>query len=104
MQNIKGVLIDTDWVQWYDNLKEMRSFDVPSGLYTNYFMHLWQTVSTSPFSNAVAFYNGTPTATTTFNVTVAGVDRDDDHAVYTLECSRMNISSVSRIQRMLLLI
>lgn len=63
MQNVKAVLVDERWFQIYDNLNVMTEKEIASGLYWNYFYHVWKTVSTSPFSNAVVFIedSGMPT-------------------------------------------
>ena len=55
MARVKGVLVDREWFQVYDNLNKMTETYVASGLYWNYFYHVWKTVSSSPFSNAVVF-------------------------------------------------
>ena len=55
MANIKAILIDPEWFQVYDNLGVMTEKYIANGLYWNYFYTSWKTVSSSPFSNAVAF-------------------------------------------------
>lgn len=55
MANIKAIIIDSEWFQVYDNLTVMSDKFVASGLYWNYFLNTWKTVSYSPFSNAIAF-------------------------------------------------
>lgn len=55
MADVKAVLIDERWFQIYDNLNVMTEKEIASGLYWNYFYHVWKTISNSPFSNAVAF-------------------------------------------------
>lgn len=55
---IEAVLIDKDWYMVYDNLLKMETIRNPKGLYWNYFYHVWQTLSVSRFSNAVAFVSG----------------------------------------------
>ena len=55
MEDVKAVLVDERWFQIYDNLNVMTEKEVASGLYWNYFYHVWKTVSNSPFSNAVVF-------------------------------------------------
>lgn len=55
MANVKAILIDQEWFQLYDNLTQMTENYVASGLYWNYYLNVWKTVSFSPFSNAVAF-------------------------------------------------
>ena len=53
MKNVKAVLVDRDWFQVYTNLLQMRETPVNSGLYYNYFYHVWKTLATSPFANAI---------------------------------------------------
>lgn len=53
--NVKALLIDSNWFQIYDNLFEMTETQVSSGMYWNYFLNVWKTISWSPFANAVAF-------------------------------------------------
>lgn len=57
-QGLQAVMVDEDWFQVYDNQVSMRSIYNPKGLYWNYFYHVWQTLSTSRFMNAVAFVSG----------------------------------------------
>ena len=58
MANVKAVLFDKEWFQFYDNLMTMTEKQVAAGIYWNYFLNVWRTVSYSPFSNAVAFVAG----------------------------------------------
>lgn len=55
---IEAVLVDKDWFMVYDNLLKLETVRNPKGLYWNYFYHVWQTLSVSRFSNAVAFVSG----------------------------------------------
>lgn len=55
MANVKAIIFDEEWFQVYDKLSMMTEKFVASGLYWNYFYHQWKIVSSSPFSNAVAF-------------------------------------------------
>ena len=55
MADVKAVLVDGEWFQMYDNNNKMTEVFVSSGLYWNYNYHVWKTVSSSPFSNAVVF-------------------------------------------------
>lgn len=86
MQNVKAVLCDGEWFQVYDNLMSMTEVNVTSGLYWNYNLHTWKTVSSSPFSNAVVFVDDAasiaPPATLTVNVD--GVVTSDTATVITL--------------------
>ena len=55
MRDVKGVLLDEEWFQVYDNLFEFDETRVGSGLYWNYWLHCWKTISYSPFANAIVF-------------------------------------------------
>lgn len=57
-KGLEAVLIDDDFFMVYDNLQKMETIRNPKGLYWNYFFHVWQTLSLSRFSNAVAFVSG----------------------------------------------
>lgn len=48
LNDVKGVLIDENWFQVYDNNNKFTEQYVASGLYWNYFYHVWKTVSSSP--------------------------------------------------------
>lgn len=58
MKSVKAVLLDGEWFQVYDNMTKFTECYVSSGLYWNYNLNIWKTVSSSPFSNAVAFVTG----------------------------------------------
>lgn len=55
MEDVKAVIVDTNWFQVYDNKNQFTEKYVAAGLYWNYFYHTWKTVSNSPFANAVVF-------------------------------------------------
>lgn len=55
MTHVKAVLLDGEWFQVYDNNIKFTENYVSSGLYWNYNLNVWKTVSSSPFSNAVVF-------------------------------------------------
>lgn len=55
MHNVKAVLVDGEWFQVYDNNTKFTEVYVSSGLYWNYNLNIWKTISSSPFSNAVVF-------------------------------------------------
>jgi hypothetical protein len=61
---LEAVLVDRDWFMVFDNLLKLETIRNPKGLYWNYFFHVWQTLSVSRFSNAVAFVSGTVPAVT----------------------------------------
>lgn len=50
-----AVLVDREFFMVYDQLHKMETIRNPQGLYWTYFYHVWQVLSASRFSNAVAF-------------------------------------------------
>ena len=85
MAEVKAVLLDENWFQIYDNNNKFTEKYVSSGLYWNYFYHVWKTVSFSPFANAVVFTTADNiTAPDSFTVTVSSVDVSDDATVINL--------------------
>lgn len=87
LANVKAVLIDEDWFQVYDNQNKFTEKYVASGLYWNYFYHVWKTISSSPFANAVVFVTSSATialpASVTFTITNKSVS--DTAITLTLE-------------------
>ena len=79
LANVKAVLLDENWFQVYDNKNKFTEKYVSSGLYWNYFYHVWKTVSNSPFANAVVFVLDTATITdlSTLTVKITGKDTSD---------------------------
>lgn len=76
--NVAAFLADKDFFQVYDNLRETQEFFNPKGLYWTYFYHVWQTVSYSLLTNAIAFSFAPLSLTVTTTITssttsVAGV-------------------------------
>lgn len=59
LNHVKAVLVDENWFQVYDNNNKFTEQYVASGLYWNYFYHVWKTVSSSPFANAIVFVDKT---------------------------------------------
>lgn len=53
--SVRAVVIDKDFTQIYDDLYQLRRFENGEGLYENYILHHWQTISASCLVNAVAF-------------------------------------------------
>ena len=53
--NIRAMIIDKDFTQIYDDLYQLRRFENGEGLYENYILHHWQTISASCLVNAVGF-------------------------------------------------
>lgn len=86
MGDVKAVIVDEKWFQVYDNENVMTDTPVASGLYWNYFYHVWKTVSHSPFANIVVFVDdgATVTAPSTLTFTVGGVVKSDVSTVVNL--------------------
>lgn len=55
MTDTLGVLVDKEWFVVYDTLRKLKSQDNAQGLFTNYFYHVHQIMSTSQFKNAIRF-------------------------------------------------
>ena len=77
MQSVRAIILDSEWFQVYDNLQQMSETQVASGLYWNYFLNVWKTVSYSPFSNAVVFTEQLPPPPDPVDITVDTVSTDD---------------------------
>ncbi len=75
MKDVKAVLVDKEWFQVYDNAAQFTEKYVASGMYWNYFYNVWKTVSSSPFSNAVAFVQNTAAVTLPASITAEVVDK-----------------------------
>lgn len=50
-----ALLCDKNWFKVYDTKNEMRQLENPDGLYTNYWLHIWQVLSYSKFKTAIRF-------------------------------------------------
>lgn len=89
MAHVKAILVDKEWFQVYDNLATMSEANIASGLYWNYFYNVWKTVSSSPFSNAIAFVEGGAGVNTglptTITAEIASKDVSDNATVFTIE-------------------
>lgn len=104
MKNVKAVLVDREWFQFYDNKNEFTEKYVASGMYWNYFYNVWKTVSSSPFSNAIVFVtDGANVALpASFTVKVTNKSASDDATVLTvmpqLKTASLAPSSVQFVQ------
>lgn len=82
LNDVKGVLIDENWFQVYDNNNKFTEQYVASGLYWNYFYHVWKTVSSSPFANAIVFVSKTPNVALPTSLTCKCINKDtSDEAI-----------------------
>lgn len=84
LANVKAVILDENWFQVYDNNNKFTEKYVASGLYWNYFYHVWKTVSNSPFANAVVFVSSTATITPLAEITVEISDKSVSKDAVTL--------------------
>ena len=86
MKDVKAVLIDEKWFQVYDNNNKFTEQYVSSGLYWNYFYHVWKTVSNSPFANAIVFVTDTADVALPDSITVHITSKDESSVatVFTL--------------------
>ena len=53
--DVRACLVDENFFQVFDDLVTFRDFENGEGLYRNYYLHVWQTLSYSILVNAVAF-------------------------------------------------
>ena len=78
MQGVKSIIVDEEWFQVYDNKTVFTETYVASGLYWNYFLHVWKTLATSPFANAVCFATSAPTYGATITGTVDSIAESEN--------------------------
>ena len=50
-----ALLCDKEWFKVYDTKNEMTQLFNPDGLYTNYWLHIWQVLAYSKFKTAIRF-------------------------------------------------
>lgn len=55
LEDTYALLVDNSWFRIYDTLQRMEPQRNAQGLFTNYFFHVHQILSASPFKNAVRF-------------------------------------------------
>lgn len=86
MKSVKAVLVDEEWFQVYDNLLEFDETHVGSGLYWNYWLHVWKTISYSPFANAIVFVDSDAKIAKpeTITVKITGKDTSEVGTIFTL--------------------
>lgn len=87
MADVKAVLVDLEWFQVYDNLINFTETYVSSGMYWNYFLNNYKTVSSSPFSNAIVFVDDGASIDLPASVTfkVSQKSQDANSIILTLE-------------------
>lgn len=87
MKKVKAVIVDGEFFQVYDNQNKFTETYVASGEYWNYFYNTWKTVSPSPFSNMVVFYEAdeAPAAPASFTAEIQSVSQGENATVLTLD-------------------
>ena len=100
MGDVVAILVDREWFQLYDNLIRFTEVYVSSGLYRNYFLNVWKTISFSPFSNAVVFVAGEISDPTpaSFKATVVSKDVSDVATIYTLEIDESQVGQLTNVR------
>ena len=97
MGDVVAVIVDEDWFQVYDNENKMTEQYTASGLYWNYFYHVWKTISSSPFHNAVVFVKSTASISAPASIVfkVANLDKSGDATTFTLVPNSTSASLVA---------
>lgn len=55
LTGVVAALVDADFFMVFDNMISFTENYNGEGLYWNYFLHVWKTLSVSPFANAILF-------------------------------------------------
>jgi len=76
MKNVKAVLVDREFFQFYDNMTKFTETYVASGMYWNYFLNVWKTISYSPFSNAIVFVDSSQSTELPETLTLEVLSKD----------------------------
>nr|DAI17671.1 MAG TPA: Head protein [Caudoviricetes sp.] len=94
LENVVAVIADENWFQVYDNNNKFTEKYVASGMYWNYFYHVWKTISSSPFANALVFATSAATITVpdTITVHIDMKDESDVATVFTISADFENAS------------
>jgi len=95
LQGVKAVLVDENWFQVYDNKNKFTEKYVSSGLYWNYFYHVWKTVSNSPFANAVVFVLSTASTSLPATIEVEVTGKDVNQIATTLNLEITDATSLA---------
>ena len=91
MKNVKAVLVDREWFQVYTNLQQMRETQVNAGLYYNYFYHVWKTIATSPYANAIVMVTDAADISlpATLDISIVAKSDSNNVTVFTLGSERV---------------
>lgn len=96
MADVKAILIDQEWFQVYDNNIKFTENYIGSGMYWNYWLNVWKTISSSPFSNAIVFVTDKTSTTMPETLTVKVTDKSvgENATVFTLSTDSNSASIV----------
>ena len=94
LANVVAVIADENWFQVYDNNNKFTEKYVASGMYWNYFYHVWKTISSSPFANALVFATSAAAITVPDTITVH-IDMKDESDVATVFTISADFESAS---------
>lgn len=97
LEDVVGVLVDEEWFQIYDNLRRFTENYIGSGMYWNYWYNVRETISHSPFHNAVVFVDDSATTAAPANLVfvVSGISEGAEGThVITLEPDQTTASLV----------
>ena len=94
LANVVAVIADENWFQVYDNNNKFTEKYIASGMYWNYFYHVWKTISSSPFANALVFATSAAAITVPDTITVH-VDMKDESDVATVFTISADFESAS---------
>lgn len=94
MKNVKAVLVDREFFQFYDNLTKFTETYIGSGMYWNYFLNVWKTISYSPFSNAIVFVDSAQSVELpqTLTLEVLSKDVSSNGTVFTVDCKNDGVT------------
>lgn len=100
MGGVIAVVVDREWFQFYDNLMRFTDVYVANGLYRNYFLNAWKTISYSPFSNAIVYATSgiSAAAPASFKATVASKDVSEVATIYTLEVDETQLGVSTQVK------
>lgn len=63
LSSVPAIIVDRNWFMIFDNLYQFRDGYNGQGLYWQYWLHNWKTLSVSPFMNAAVAIPATPEVT-----------------------------------------
>lgn len=97
MADVKAVVVDQEWFQVYDNVTKFTEQYAASGMYWNYFLNVWKTVSSSPFSNAIVFVTDGAEVTLPEEITgeIVAKDVSENATVLTIDVQPEEVSLVA---------